>query len=107
MPATLDYAIDLGSSFAQFKILTPYPGTPMFKQLEPLLTESDWEKYDGYSPTFKHPNLTAHELMYLLGSAYKRYYIRPSYLANFLKIQNPSIRRWVGRMDQAYVAPLF
>ena len=98
--ATIDYAIDLGSTFAQFKILTPYPGTPMFKQLEPLLTETNWEKFDGYSPTFKHPNLTAHELQYLLGSAYKRFYMRPSYLANFLKIQNPSIREWVGRMDQ-------
>src|SRR5882672_6449640 len=50
--ATIDYAIDLGSTFAQFKILTPYPGTPMFKQLDPLLTETDWEKFDGYSPTF-------------------------------------------------------
>ena len=57
--ATIDYSIDLGSTFAQFKILTPYPGTPMFKQLEPLLTETDWEKFDGYTPTFKHPNLTA------------------------------------------------
>jgi radical SAM superfamily enzyme YgiQ (UPF0313 family) len=98
--ATIEYAVDLGSTFAQFKILTPYPGTPMFKQLEPLLTETNWEKFDGYSPTFKHPNLTAHELQYLLGTAYKRYYMRPSYLANFLKIQNPSIRGWVGRMDQ-------
>ena len=53
--ATIDYATDLGSTFAQFKILTPYPGTPMFKQLEPLLTETDWEKFDGYTPTFKHP----------------------------------------------------
>src|SRR5579864_7213933 len=26
--ATIDYATDLGSTFAQFKILTPYPGTP-------------------------------------------------------------------------------
>ena len=26
--------------------------------------------------------------------------MRPSYLANFLKIQNPSIRRWIGRLDQ-------
>ena len=57
--ATIDYAIDLGSTFAQFKILTPYPGTPMFKQLEPLLTETDWERFDGYTPTFKHPHLTA------------------------------------------------
>ncbi len=98
--ATIDYAIDLGSTFAQFKILTPYPGTPMFKQLEPLLTETDWEKFDGYTPTFKHPNLTAHELKYLLGTAYKRYYMRPSYLANFLKIQNASVRDWVNRMDE-------
>src|SRR6202162_5617989 len=60
--ATIDYATDLGSTFAQFKMLTPYPGTPMFKQIEPLLTARDWAKYDGYTPTFKHPNLTDREL---------------------------------------------
>jgi len=98
--STIDYATDLGSTFAQFKILTPYPGTPMFKQLEPLLTETDWEKYDGFTPTFTHPNLTVRELRFLLGAAYKRFYMRPSYLANFLKIQNGAIREWVGRMDR-------
>jgi radical SAM superfamily enzyme YgiQ (UPF0313 family) len=98
--ATIDYATDLGSTFAQFKMLTPYPGTPMFKQLEPLLTETDWEKYDGFTPTFKHPNLTDRELRFLLGAAYKRFYVRPSYLANFLKIQNGAIREWVSRMDR-------
>jgi radical SAM superfamily enzyme YgiQ (UPF0313 family) len=98
--ATIDYATELGSTFAQFKILTPYPGTPMFKQIEPLLTESDWEKFDGYTPTFRHPNLTERELRFLLGAAYKRFYMRPSYLANFLKIQNTAIREWVSRMDR-------
>ena len=98
--ATIDYATDLGSTFAQFKMLTPYPGTPMFKQLEPRLTETDWEKYDGFTPTFKHPNLTFRELHFLLGAAYKRFYMRPSYLANFLKIQNGAIREWVSRMDR-------
>ena len=29
--ATIDYAIDLGSTAAQFKLLTPYPGTPPVK----------------------------------------------------------------------------
>ena len=98
--ATIDYATDLGSTFAQFKILTPYPGTPMFKQLEPLLTETDWEKFDGYTPTFRHPNLTERELRFLLGAAYKRFYMRPSYLANFLKIQNTAVREWVSRLDR-------
>jgi anaerobic magnesium-protoporphyrin IX monomethyl ester cyclase len=98
--ATIDYATDLGSTFAQFKMLTPYPGTPMFKQIEPLLVEQDWEKYDGFTPVFKHPNLTERELRFLLGAAYKRFYMRPSYLANFLKIQNGAIREWVSRMDR-------
>jgi anaerobic magnesium-protoporphyrin IX monomethyl ester cyclase len=98
--ATIDYATDLGSTFAQFKILTPYPGTPMFRQLEPLLTETDWEKFDGYTPTFKHPNLTQRELAFLLGAAYTRFYVRPSYLANFLQIQNTAVREWVSRMDR-------
>jgi radical SAM superfamily enzyme YgiQ (UPF0313 family) len=98
--ATIDFAIALGSTFAQFKILTPYPGTPMFTQIEPLLNESDWEKFDGYTLTFKHPNLTAHELRFLLGAAYTRFYVRPSYLANFLKIQNRAVRDWVSRMDR-------
>ena len=98
--ATIDYATDLGSTFAQFKMLTPYPGTPMFRQIEPLLTETDWEKFDGFTPTFKHPNLTDRELRFLLGAAYKRFYMRPSYLANFLKIQNTAVREWVSRMDR-------
>src|SRR5947199_451234 len=98
--ATIDYATDMGSTFAQFKMLTPYPGTPMFKQLEPLLTETDWEKFDGYTPTFAHPNLTGRELRFLLGAAYTRFYMRPSYLANFLKIQNTPVREWVSRMDR-------
>jgi len=98
--ATIDYATDVGSTFAQFKMLTPYPGTPMFKQIEPLLTETDWEKFDGYTPTFKHPNLTHRELTFLLGAAYTRFYMRPSYLANFLKIQNTVVREWVSRMDR-------
>jgi anaerobic magnesium-protoporphyrin IX monomethyl ester cyclase len=98
--ATIDYATDLGSSFAQFKMLTPYPGTPMFKQIEPLLSETDWEMYDGFTPTFKHPNLTNRELKFLLGAAYKRFYMRPSYLANLLKVQNTVVQDWVARMDR-------
>jgi len=98
--ATIDYATDLGSTFAQFKMLTPYPGTPMFKQIQPLLTETDWEKFDGYTPTFAHPNLSERELRFLLGAAYKRFYMRPSYLANFLKIKNTAVREWVSRMDR-------
>jgi hypothetical protein len=72
----------------------------MFKQIQPLITERDWERFDGYTPTFRHPNLTRRELGFLLGAAYTRFYMRPSYLANFLKIQNVAVREWVRRLDE-------
>ena len=84
--ATIDYSIALGSTVAQFKLLTPYPGTPMWRQLDALIYETDWERFDGYTPTFTHPNLTASELQFLLGAAYTRFYVRPSYLASYLRV---------------------
>ena len=51
--ATIHYAVDLGSTFAQFKLLTPYPGTPLWKQLSPLVYERDWQRFDGFTPTFR------------------------------------------------------
>jgi radical SAM superfamily enzyme YgiQ (UPF0313 family) len=88
--ATIDYAIDLGSTCALFKILTPFPGTPLFKHMKHLITETDWQKFNGYTPTFKHPNMTNEELRHLLGLAYVRYYVRPSFGLNYLGIKTPS-----------------
>jgi radical SAM superfamily enzyme YgiQ (UPF0313 family) len=97
--ATIDYAIDLGSTVAQFKLLTPYPGTPMWKQLAPLVTESDWERFDGFTPVFRHPNLTPEELRFLLGAAYTRFYMRPSYAANYMRVSSGAIRHAVRWLD--------
>jgi len=87
--ATIDYSIDLGSTLALFKILTPYPGTPLYKHLKPLIIETDWENFDGYTPTFRHPNLSDGELRHLLGSAYCRFYIRPTFGMNYLGFKTP------------------
>jgi anaerobic magnesium-protoporphyrin IX monomethyl ester cyclase len=93
--ATIDYSIELGSTLALFKVLTPYPGTPLFKRMKPLITETDWEKFDGYTPTFNHPHMTHQELKHLLGSAYCRFYVRPSFGMNYFNIQlsNEASRR--------------
>jgi radical SAM superfamily enzyme YgiQ (UPF0313 family) len=100
--ATIDYSIDLGSTVAQFKILTPYPGTPMWKQIEPLVYEKDWERFDGYTPTFEHPNLTGPQLRYLLGAAYTRFYMRPSYLSGYLRLSGLAAD-WLRRLDTPVV----
>jgi len=97
--ATIEYAIELGSTVAQFKVLTPYPGTPLFKRLEPLIVEHEWEEFDGFTPVFAHPSLTRRELTFLLGRAYTRFYVRPSFMANYLRISAPGLRRLVQALD--------
>jgi radical SAM superfamily enzyme YgiQ (UPF0313 family) len=97
--ATIDYSIELGSTVAQFKVLTLYPGTPLFKQMEATITETDWERFDGFTPTFNHQSLSQSELRFLLGSAYTRFYIRPSFLANYLRISKRGVRALVAALD--------
>ena len=101
--ATIEYAISLGSTAAQFKLLTPYPGTPMWRQLRPRIYETDWERFDGFTPTFTHPSLSADELRFLLGAAYTRFYIRPSYLAHFFRLRGRGLRA-AERFDSGVLA---
>lgn len=89
--ATIEYSISLGSTLAQFKLLTPYPGTPLWKHLAPRVTESDFERFDGFSPTFQHPQLSSGELQFLLGAAYNRFYLRPSFFAGHFRLE----ARWL------------
>jgi anaerobic magnesium-protoporphyrin IX monomethyl ester cyclase len=102
--ATIEYATDLGPTVAQFKLLTPYPGTPLFKRMEKVIIEQDWEKFDGFTPTYTHPTLSHKEMKFLLGAAYTRFYMRPSYLADLWRIRSEAIREWVGRMDDRVAA---
>ena len=101
--ATIQYAIDLGSTVAQFKILTPYPGTPMWRQLAPLVFEKDWQRFDGFTPTFTHPRLSPEELRFLLGAAYTRFYVRPGYAATYMRAGD-SLRRVAARLDEPVLA---
>lgn len=97
--ATIDYAIDLGTAAAQFKLLTPYPATPLWKQMSALVYERDWERFDGFTPTFEHPHLAPADLRFLLGAAYTRFYMRPSWLADWSRINATLVRSAVRRMD--------
>ncbi len=102
--ATIQYSVELGTTFAQFKLLTPYPATPLWKKLAPLVYERDWQRFDGFTPTFAHPSLTASELRFLLGAAYTRFYVRPSFLANYCRVQDRRTRDLADRLDRRVAA---
>jgi anaerobic magnesium-protoporphyrin IX monomethyl ester cyclase len=97
--ATIEYSISLGSTLAQFKLLTPYPGTPLYRHMEKQIFEKDWERFDGFTATFRHPNLNELELPFLLAAAYTRFYFRPSFFANYHRFRRQWLLDLVGRLD--------
>jgi len=90
LEATIRFACELGTTRANFKILTPYPGTPLYRQMKPLIFENDWEQFDGYTLNFKHPVLTPRRARLMLGMAYSRFFFRPSQLMNILGLHQYS-----------------
>lgn len=91
---TIAYAKRLNTSFAQFTISTPYPGTQYFQDLEGELTTRNWELFDTYTLVFNHPDLSKNELERLKEKAHVEYYFRPKWiLARFLRGKlSPSAR---------------
>lgn len=77
---TIRYAKQLNTSFAQFVISTPYPGTQYFQDLETQLTTRNWELFDTYTLVFKHPNFSRNELERLKEKTCIEYYFRPRWI---------------------------
>jgi anaerobic magnesium-protoporphyrin IX monomethyl ester cyclase len=81
MDATIRFAIHLDPDFAQFTILTPYPGTPIFQELREknLLATEDWDRYTVLDPVIRYESfgLTPQQVARKLKEAYLRFYLRP------------------------------
>ena len=93
------FAVDLDTTYANFKILTPYPGTPLYRQLKPLIFEPDWQKFDGYTLNFRHPVLTPRRARLMLGMCYSRFFLRPSNLLKFFGRHKYTHHPWCKKAD--------
>ncbi|HDU8646525.1 B12-binding domain-containing radical SAM protein [Morganella morganii] len=73
---TVDLAIDAGIDLPRFSVLTPFPGTPLFKRLEEeqrILT-TDWSLYDAQHVVFRPALMSARELELGHERAWKKVY---------------------------------
>jgi len=84
---TIKYAKFLNTNTAQFTICTPYPGTAFYDEVRDKIFETNWEKFDAYTPVFKIENLTPRELLKFKDYAHSSYYFRPGWLFKFIKKQ--------------------
>ncbi len=84
MNTTIDFSTKLDSDYCQYSILTPFPGTPIYKDLleKNLIDNEEWDRYTVLKPILKYSEIGLNKNMVerKLAIAYLKFYTRPKYL---------------------------
>ncbi|QTF92223.1 cobalamin-dependent protein [Halomonas sp. BM-2019] len=77
---TARFAVEAGIDLPRFAILTPFPGTPLFRRLERegRLLHRHWERYDGQHVVFQPARMSVEELEHGTEAAWKQVYSWPN-----------------------------
>jgi len=81
---TVRFAVRLNPDIAQFSLVTPYPGTRLFKRVEGRLLSRDWRRFWGGMPTIDLPNMRPERLQKLFWKAYTSFYLRPGVILRWV-----------------------
>jgi radical SAM superfamily enzyme YgiQ (UPF0313 family) len=110
---TAQFVIDTGIDLPRFAILTPFPGTALYRRLdrEGRILTKDWELYDGQHVVFQPSQMTVDELengnvevwrkVYSYGSIARRMQDTPISKTLYLAA-NFGYRFYASRLDRFY-----
>ncbi len=87
----LRYAKSVNPTFANFNIVTPYPGTEFFEQVRDRIATFDFRNYTVYTPVMKYTNLTAEQVQQLHAKCFTRFYFRWKYLRDNARLLWPRL----------------
>lgn len=73
---TAKFAVEIGIDLPRFAILTPFPGTQLFRRLESegRILHRQWEKYDGQHVVYQPKMMSVNELQFGTEAAWKHAY---------------------------------
>jgi len=79
---TIKLSKNLKLDYAQFSIVTPYPGTELYQtaKRDGLLLTEDWSEYTAARPVMKMRNMNVEELPKIFRKAYMKFYLSPKIL---------------------------
>ncbi|MCC5850091.1 MAG: cobalamin-dependent protein [Verrucomicrobia bacterium] len=110
---TAEFAVDIGIDLPRFAIVTPFPGTPLYRRFEQegrILTRN-WELYDGQHVVFQPAKLEVDELQQGLETAWKHAYSWKNMMKRFRKtaapphialVTNLGYRHYAHHLDRFY-----
>ena len=82
---TIEYSKLLNTSYAQFSVWTPYPGTPVFNDYQNKIMVQRYENFNQYKLIYKHKIFSQIEIRKYLNIAYSEYYSRFKWLFKYTK----------------------
>jgi len=90
-----NYAAWLGPTYANFNVVTPYPGTAPFEPARQALGRLDFSRFTVYTPIVPCKNLTAERMEELVRKCFRRFYFRWEYLFRNARLLWPGLGRFV------------
>jgi anaerobic magnesium-protoporphyrin IX monomethyl ester cyclase len=93
--SVLKYAKAVGPTFANFNVVTPYPGTEFFNQVRDDIASFDFTKYSVYTPVMKYRHLSTEQVADLHARSFIGYYFRSRWFAENAHLLWPRLR-WLG-----------
>ncbi len=87
---TLKLAIKLDPDYAQFSVLTPYPGTSIYEEAKNngLLISENYDEYTAGKPILKNYYMSPDQISRLLRYCYIKFYVRPSFIIREIRKGN-------------------
>lgn len=100
-----EYAIAIGPTFANFNVVTPYPGTQYYDAMRERIADADFSRYTVYGPVLRYEHLTRERMSELLGKCFRRFYFRWRYLRDNAHLLWPALQKvGLGRRSSAVSA---
>ena len=97
----LNYAREVNPTYANFNIVTPYPGTGFYEEVKDQIADHDYSKYSVYQPVMKYENLSAQEVAAMHGKCFEKFYFRTKYLRTNGLLLWPQLRRFLKKQDHS------
>ena len=104
--ATAEFAIEAAIDLPRFAVLTPFPGTPLYRRLdaEGRILSTDWEQYDGQHVVFQPRYLSVEALYQGHERAWKKVYRWRSIARRLYKAENLSLIGISANLGYRYYA---
>ena len=90
----LAYARQVNPTYANFNIVTPYPGTEFFDQVKNDIEDFDFSHYSVYEPILKYEHLTREKVADLHSQCMRGFYFRSRYFADNAHLLWPLLQQF-------------